>query len=175
MLDTNQSAQGLNSSAHTQISPPKPRIIHKGLRSHIEWLGGTQDAVERLCKWSGTSNPWERGWGAFYRNLEKLAVGAVRVDWSIILVWPVWRLQTGSCHFQKETIWFDKFGLGPGHVQCKAGQVRWSSNSNGHIVHQTYLENLYGIRWRDQTSLVDWTCSGIGRTGLTGMQNRSNR
>jgi hypothetical protein len=80
MLDTAQSAQGLNSSAHTQISPPKPRILHKGLRSHKECLGRAQEAVERVCKWSGTSNPQERGWSAFYRKLEKLAVGAIRSD-----------------------------------------------------------------------------------------------
>jgi hypothetical protein len=47
----------LNSSAHTQISPPKPRILYKGLRSNKEWLGRAQEAVERVCKWSGTSNP----------------------------------------------------------------------------------------------------------------------
>jgi hypothetical protein len=39
MLDVTQSAQGLNSSAHTQNSPPNLRIFHKGLRSHKERLG----------------------------------------------------------------------------------------------------------------------------------------
>jgi hypothetical protein len=29
-----------------------------------------QEVVERLCKWSGTSNPREKGWSPFYRNLE---------------------------------------------------------------------------------------------------------
>jgi hypothetical protein len=33
-----------------------------------------------LCKWLGSSHPRERRWSAFYRNLEKLAVGAVRTS-----------------------------------------------------------------------------------------------
>jgi hypothetical protein len=66
--------------AHTQISPPNTRILHKGLESHKEWLGRAQEVVKRVCKWSGTSNPREREWSAFYRNLEKIVVGAVRAD-----------------------------------------------------------------------------------------------
>jgi hypothetical protein len=57
MLDIAQSAQGLKSSAHTRNSPPNSRIFHKGLRSHKERLRGAQEAIRRLCKWSGTSNP----------------------------------------------------------------------------------------------------------------------
>jgi hypothetical protein len=66
--------------ARTQISPPNTRILHKGLGSHKEWLGRAQEAIERLWKCSGTSNPSERGWSAFYRNLEKPAIGTVRAD-----------------------------------------------------------------------------------------------
>jgi hypothetical protein len=60
MLDVAQSAQDLNSSAHTQNSPPKLRIFHKELASHKEWLRRAQEAVEMLCKWLGTNNPRER-------------------------------------------------------------------------------------------------------------------
>jgi hypothetical protein len=43
-------------------------------------MGRAQEVVERVCKWLGTSNPRERGWSAFYRNLEKLAIGVVKAD-----------------------------------------------------------------------------------------------
>jgi hypothetical protein len=46
------------------------RIFYKGLGSHNEKLGGAQEAVEKLFKWLGTSNPQERGWDDFDRNLE---------------------------------------------------------------------------------------------------------
>jgi hypothetical protein len=60
MFDTDQSAQGLNLSAHTQISSPNTRILHKGVRTHKEWLARAQEVVGRLCKWLVTSNPRER-------------------------------------------------------------------------------------------------------------------
>jgi hypothetical protein len=136
--------------AHTQISPPNTRIIHIGLGSHKEWLGRAQEAVERVGKWLGSSNPRERGWNAFYRNLKKkLAIGAVRADWSdqsIIPVRPVWRLQTSSGHSLKKSLSDNTVELGPRHVQRRArqvqrraGQVRWSSNYNSHKFHRTCL------------------------------------
>jgi hypothetical protein len=168
--------------AHTQNSPPNTRILHKWLGSHKEWLGRAQEVVERLCKWSGTSKPREKGWSAFYRKLKKLAVRAVRANRSTIPVRPVGWLQASSGHSLKETLRIDNFGLGPGHVRRRARQVRWSSNLNDHIVHrtclvqdQTCLENLSRIRWRDRTSLVDQTGSRIGPTSMTGIQNWSNR
>jgi hypothetical protein len=119
-------------------------------------FGGVQEAVERVRTWSRTSNPWERGWSAFYRNLEKLAVRAVRADRSdrsTIPVRPLWRLQTGLGHSLKKSLSDDTIGLGPRHVWRRAGQVWWSSNYNSHIVHWTYLvkdrtypKNLSGIR-----------------------------
>jgi hypothetical protein len=39
----------------------------------------------------------------------------------------------------KKTLSDGKFGLGSGHVRWGVGQVRWISNSNGHMVHWTYL------------------------------------
>jgi hypothetical protein len=76
--------------AHTQISPPNTRILHKGLGSHKEWL------IKRMLKEHANGQELathERGGGVpFYRNLEKLAVGAVRadrLDRSTILVRPV--------------------------------------------------------------------------------------
>jgi hypothetical protein len=128
--------------AHTQNSPPKPRILHKGLISHKEWLGRSQVDVEILCKWLGTSNPWERGWSAFYRNLEKLAIGVVRAnqsDRSTIPVRPEGWLKIGLGHSLMKTLTDDKFGLGPGHVRRRARQVWWCLNSNSHIVHRTCL------------------------------------
>jgi hypothetical protein len=47
--------------AHTQISPPDTRILHKGLGSHKEWLGRAQEVIEMLCKWSGTATHDRRG------------------------------------------------------------------------------------------------------------------
>jgi hypothetical protein len=61
VLDTTQSAQGLNSSAHTQNSPRNSRIFHLRLESHKEMLGRVQEAIERLFKRSEISNPQERG------------------------------------------------------------------------------------------------------------------
>jgi hypothetical protein len=140
--------------ADTQISPPNTRILHKGLGSHKEWLGRAQEVVERVCKWSGTSNPRERWWSTFYRNLEKLVIGAVRddrSDQSNIAVRSVWRLQIGSGHSLKKSLLDDIIGLGPRHVWRWVRQVQWSSNYNGHKVHQTCLvqyrtclENLSG-------------------------------
>jgi hypothetical protein len=46
MLDVVQSAQGLNSSAHTQNTPPNSRIFHKGLGSHKERLGELKRLLE---------------------------------------------------------------------------------------------------------------------------------
>jgi hypothetical protein len=129
MLDAAQSAQGLNSSAHTLNSSPKPIIVHKGLGSHKECLGRAQEAVEIVCKWSGTNYPWDRGWSAFYRNIEKLAVGAVRANRSTITVRPVQRLQTGSRHSLKKSLSDDTIGLGPGHVRRWARQVWWSRHA----------------------------------------------
>jgi hypothetical protein len=141
--------------AHTQNSPPNTRILHKGLGSHKEWLGRAQEAVEILCRWSGTSNPWERGWSAFYMNLDQLVVGAIKttqLDRFTISIKPVWRFQTSSGHSLKKSLLDDKFGLGPGHVRRRAGHVRWCSNSNGHIGHwicmvqdQTCLKNASEI------------------------------
>jgi hypothetical protein len=128
--------------AHTQNSPPNTRILHKGLGSHKELLGRAQEDVEILCKWSGTRNTWERGWNACYRNMKKLAVGAIRAnrwDRSTMPIRPVGWLKIGSGHSLMKTLSDDKFGLGPGHVQRRARQVRWCSNSNGHIVHWTCL------------------------------------
>jgi hypothetical protein len=142
--------------AHTQISPPNTRIFHKVLGSHKEWLGRAQEAVERVCKWLVISNPRERGWNAFYRNLEKLVVEAVRAnrsDRSTIPARPLGWLKIDSGHSLMKTLSDDKFGLGPGHVWRGAGQVLWRSNFNGHIVHWTCLvqdqtcpENVSGIR-----------------------------
>jgi hypothetical protein len=70
VLDATQSDQGLGLVLTTQVSPSNSRILHLRLRSHKERLGWAQEAVERLCKWSGTSNPRERGWSLFYRNLK---------------------------------------------------------------------------------------------------------
>jgi hypothetical protein len=116
MLNVVQSAQGLNSSAYTQISPPKPRILYRGLRSHKECLGRAQEAIERVCKWSGTGNPRERAWSAFCRNLEKLVVGAIRSDRSTIPVRLVSRFQTSLGHSLKKSLSIDMNGLGPGYV-----------------------------------------------------------
>jgi hypothetical protein len=142
--------------AHTQNSPPKPRILHKGLRSHKEWMGRAQEVVGMLCKWLGTSNPREKGWSAFDRNLKKLAVGIVRAnrsDWSTLPVRPVGWLKIGSGHSLMKTLSDDKFGLGPRHVRRRTEQIRWCSNFNSHIVHRTclvqdrtYPENVSRIR-----------------------------
>jgi hypothetical protein len=80
VLDVALSAHGLGLVLTTQISPPNSRILHLRLGSHKERLGRAQEAVKRLWKWSGTSNPWEWGWSAFYRESKKLAVGAIRLD-----------------------------------------------------------------------------------------------
>jgi hypothetical protein len=74
VLDTTQSAQGLGLVLTTQMSQSNSRILHLRLGSHKERLGRAQEAVERLCKWLGTNNPWEKGWRPFYRFLEKLVV-----------------------------------------------------------------------------------------------------
>jgi hypothetical protein len=171
--------------AHTQISSPNTRIIHKGLGSHKEWLGRAQEVIEMLCIWLGTSNPREWGWSVFYRNLEKLAIGAVGADQSdrsTIPVRLVWWLQTSLGHSLKKSLSNGTIGLGPGHVRRRAGQVWWGLNYNGHNDHRTCLvqdrtcpKNLFGSQWRDQTCPVDWTCSGISPTGLIGMQNWSDR
>jgi hypothetical protein len=63
MLDATQSAQGLNSNAHTKNSPPNIIIFHKGIGSHKEWMERAQEAVEILYKWLETSNPQEKGEG----------------------------------------------------------------------------------------------------------------
>jgi hypothetical protein len=63
MLDTAQSVQGLNSSAHTENSPPNSRIFHKGLGSHKERLG----QVKRLLK--GDANG--RGGGVLFIGIWK--------------------------------------------------------------------------------------------------------
>jgi hypothetical protein len=47
----------LNSSAHSQNSPLNSKFFHKGVGSHKERLGRAQGVVERLFKWSETSNP----------------------------------------------------------------------------------------------------------------------
>jgi hypothetical protein len=75
VLDAAQSAQGLGLVLTTQISSPNSRILHLRLGSHKERLGRAQEAVKRLCRWSGTSSPRERGWRAFYREPGKLAIG----------------------------------------------------------------------------------------------------
>jgi hypothetical protein len=46
MIDRVQSAQGLNSSAHTQNPPPNSRIFHKRLGSHKERLGELKRMLE---------------------------------------------------------------------------------------------------------------------------------
>jgi hypothetical protein len=75
VLDAAQSAQGLGLVLTTQISPPNSKILHLRLGSHKERMGRAQEAVKRLCKWSGISPPRERGWRAFYRESGKRAVG----------------------------------------------------------------------------------------------------
>jgi hypothetical protein len=124
--------------AHTQISPPNTRILYKGLGSHKEWLGRAQEAIEMLCKWPGTSNPWERESVPFI-GIWKVVVGTVRADRSTIPVRPVCRLQTDLGHTQNKSLSDDTIGVGPGHIRRRDGQVRWSWNYNGHIVHRTCL------------------------------------
>jgi hypothetical protein len=93
VLDVAQSAQVLGLVLITQISPPNSRILRLRLGSYKERLGRAQEVVKRLLKWSGTSNPRERGWSAFYKESEKQAIGAVRLDQSdqsTIPIIPVW-------------------------------------------------------------------------------------
>jgi hypothetical protein len=137
MLHEAQGAQGLGLVLTTQISPPNSRILHQRLGSHKERLGRAQEAVKRLWKRSGTSNPWEWGWSAFYKESKKLVVGAVRPDrsdWSTIPIRPVWWPQLGSGHSLNWQIW-----VRTRTCLVMAGLVRWSSNSNGHIVCWTSL------------------------------------
>jgi hypothetical protein len=146
MLDASQSAQGLNLSEHTQNSPPNSKIFHKRLGSHKEWLGGE---LNRLLKgYSNGQEPatHERGGGCLLQESGKLAVGGVRADRCTIPVRPVGWLQIRLGHSMMKTLSDDKFGLGSRHVRRGARQVRWSSNSNSHIVHRICL-------------VQDWTCS----------------
>jgi hypothetical protein len=143
-------------------------FLHQTLESSTNDLdlikSGWGELKRLVFKWSGTSNPRERGWSDFYRNLKKLAVGAVRVDQSYlstIPVKPVWRLQTSSGHSLKKSLSDDTIGLGPGHVRRRAGQVRWSSNYNGHKVHriclvqdQTCPKNLSVNRPSNRTCMI---------------------
>jgi hypothetical protein len=111
MIDLDQSAQGLNSSAHTQNSPPNSRILHEGHGSHKERLGRAQDVIKRLFKQLGTNNPQEKGWNAF--------IGIWKTShWGYHSrpVRPVGCPQTGSGHSLKKTLSDGKFGLGHGHV-----------------------------------------------------------
>jgi hypothetical protein len=80
VLDVAQSAQDLGLVLTTQISSPNSRILHLKLGSHKERLERAHEAVKRLGKRSGTSNPEEWWWSAFYREFKKLAVGAVRLN-----------------------------------------------------------------------------------------------
>jgi hypothetical protein len=148
MLDTTQSAQDLNSSAHTQNSPPNSRIFHKGLGSHKE---GLRD-LKRLLK--GYTNgqelaTHERGGGVLFIGIWKTSHWSCQGRSVKLVGW----LQIGSGNSLMKTLSDDKFGLGPGHVQRRVRQVRWSSNFNGHIVYRTCLvqdrtcpENVSGIR-----------------------------
>jgi hypothetical protein len=83
-----------------------------------------QEAVGRLCKWSGTSNPRERErereWETFYRNIEKTS----RWNCQSRPVRPVHHIsQTGMkapnrlrLPTEEKTLSNDIDGLGPGHV-----------------------------------------------------------
>jgi hypothetical protein len=108
VLDAAQSTQGLGLVLTTQISPLNSIILHLWFGSHKERLERAQEVVKRLWKWSGISNPREWRWSAFYRESEKLAVGAVR---------PVWWSQLDAGHSLKETLWIGKFGLRLKHVR----------------------------------------------------------
>jgi hypothetical protein len=112
--NTNLSTQLKNLAPKTWISQREVVKISRG--------------CQKVLKWSGTSRPWEWAWSAFYRESEKLDVGAVRLDRldrSTISVRLVWWPQLGSGHSLKETLWIDKFELGPGHVRL------WPDLSNG--------------------------------------------
>jgi hypothetical protein len=78
--------------------------------------------------WISQREVGEWGWSAFYREFEKLAVGAIRVDrsdQSTIPVRLVWWPQLGSGHSLKETLWIGKFRIGPGQVRL------WPDLSSG--------------------------------------------
>jgi hypothetical protein len=109
VFEAAQIAQALNSSAHTQNSPPNSRIFQQRLGSHKERLGRAQEAVKRLCKWLGTSKPRERGWSPFLWIWKTSSLDCQRrLIWSTIPVRPVGWPPTGLGHSLKETLWIDK-------------------------------------------------------------------
>jgi hypothetical protein len=90
VFDATQIDQGLNSSAHSQNSPLNSKIFHKGVGSHKERLGRAHEAIERLFKWSETSNPWEREVECLLEEYEKLVIGSVRANQLDRRVTPNW-------------------------------------------------------------------------------------
>jgi hypothetical protein len=183
VLDAAQNAQGLGLVLTTQISPLNSRILHLRLRSNKERLRRAQEAIKRLWKWSGTSNPREWGWSGFYRESEKLVVGAIRLDRSdrsTIPVRPVGWPQLGSGYSLKETLWISKFGLRAGHVRLwpdlfGEAQISTVILFTGHV-QEMALEVGKG------TGQVRWTGLALGlvkpvwpvcNTGLTGMTDFS--
>jgi hypothetical protein len=153
MLDVSQSAQCLGLVLTTQISPPNSRILHLRLGSHKERLGRAQEAVKRLWKWSGSSNPREWGWSAFYRESKKLAVGAVRLDQSdrstipASMVTPTGLKALSDGNSLNWQIW-----VRTRTCPVMARLVRWRSNSNCHIVYRISLVQY-------QTSPVNYSRS----------------
>jgi hypothetical protein len=132
----------LSISAHnTNLSTQYKNLVPKTWISQRE-VGKSSRGYQKVWKWSGTSNPWEWGWSAFYRESKKLVIGAVRLDrsdWSTILVRPVWWPPSGPRALYEGNSLNWQIWVRTRTCPVMAGLVRWSSNSNGHIVYRTTL------------------------------------
>jgi hypothetical protein len=106
------SAHNINRSIQLKNLAPKTWITQRE-------VGESSRDCQKVIKIVRKQQPIRVGWSAFYRESEKLAVGAVRLnrlDWSTIPVRPVRWPQLGFGHSLKESLWIGKFGLGPGHI-----------------------------------------------------------
>jgi hypothetical protein len=110
----------LRISAHKKnLSTQLKNLAPKTWISQRE-VGESSRDCQKVMKTVRNQQPPEWGWSAFYRESEKLAVGAIRTnrsDRSTILVRPIGWSQLGLGHSLKETLWIGKFGLGTRHVR----------------------------------------------------------